>query len=81
MNYSTAEHVVYGDARILELIAELNSPTTALPGLRSWAARSGVPVTRVVEGAELTYLRLAARDEEGGPIVLMRLEDVWERAI
>ncbi|MFJ6114141.1 hypothetical protein ACIQC8_08505 [Agrococcus sediminis] len=38
-------------------------------------------IARLTAGANLTYIRLAGRDEHGHPIVLMLLDHVWERAI
>jgi len=75
------QHDAFSDSQVDELIAELNASVTGLQSLHTWAAQSGLATDRLVESPALTYVRLAARDERGEPIVLMRLEHVWERAL
>ncbi|SDS35981.1 hypothetical protein [Agrococcus carbonis] len=72
---------VYGHADIAAILADLQSTVTTHHELRDWAAQTDVPIERVVANPDLTYVRLDARDVDRSPIVLILLEQVWERAI
>lgn len=71
----------YTDADIDAIVDDLNATATDAERVHAWAARSGVPITRAVAIPDLTYVRLAGKDESGGYIVLMLLDGTWERAI
>lgn len=71
----------YTDADIDAILDDLNATATDPQQVHAWAARSGISVTRAVAIPDLTYVRLAGKDEAGGYIVLMLLDGTWERAI
>lgn len=71
----------YSDAQIQEILADLNANVRGLQSLHVWASQRDLDIARLTAGANLTYIRLAGRDERGDPIVLMLLDNVWERAI
>ncbi|WP_092915400.1 hypothetical protein [Agrococcus baldri] len=71
----------YSDTDIAALLADLQATVNGATSLTEWAESAAVPVDRIVAGADLTYLRLAAHDSEGSPIVLMLREHIWQRAI
>ena len=70
----------YSDADIAALLADLQATVTGPKTLQAWSEDTHVRVDRIVAGADLMYVRLAAHDQEGSPIVLMLLDRVWERA-
>ena len=69
------------NAQIQEILADLNANVRGLQSLHVWASQRDLDIARLTAGANLTYIRLAGRDERGDPIVLMLLDNVWERAI
>lgn len=71
----------YTDSDIDAMLADLNASVIRCEQLADWRGRSGIPIGRAVATPGLTYVRLAGRDAHGGPVVLMLLEDAWERAI
>ncbi|WP_072314280.1 hypothetical protein [Agrococcus sp. Marseille-P2731] len=72
---------VFSTADIAAVLSDLQARASGPSSLRAWAREASVATDRVVATDGLTYVRLAARDDEGAPIVLMLLEDVWERAV
>lgn len=80
MNNSPAPVLLITDARIDSILTELDARGSDMAALDTLAAGSDVAVDRVVEGPDITYARLAGHAEDGGPIVLMHFEGLWERA-
>ncbi|MET4098132.1 arsenate reductase-like glutaredoxin family protein [Agrococcus sp. UYP10] len=69
----------YSDADIDAILADLTAHVPEQHQLRAWASECGIPVKRVVATPDLTYVRLAGKDETGGYVVLMLLDGMWER--
>ncbi|MGM1029427.1 MAG: hypothetical protein ACQEWM_06070 [Actinomycetota bacterium] len=63
------------------LLAGLNASGAVPRTVEDWTARWRIDADRVIEGPDITYVRLVGRAEQGGPIVLMHVEGVWERAM
>jgi hypothetical protein len=78
---SRSAPVAFTDVDIEELLGELNRTNRRRRGLADWAERSNLEVARLIEGADLSYVRLACPDETGADVVLMLLDSVWSRAI
>jgi len=72
---------VFSTADIAAVLSDLQARANDAASLRTWAQDANVAIERVVATDDLTYVRLAARDDDGSPIVLMLLEGVWERAV
>lgn len=72
--------VLIADACVDEILTELNASDPGLDGLDKWAERSDLKTDRIIAGPDITYVRLVGQAEQGGPIVLMYFEGVWERA-
>jgi|GEM_PF-1655477 len=68
------------DALVGAILDDLNEGDAGLQDLDRWAARSSVKPDRVILGPDVTYVRLAGEAEHGGPVILMHVEDSWERA-
>ncbi len=81
MTYRTAADGLITDARVDEILADLNASGAGLDSLEHWAARSGLKPDRIIHGPDISYVRLTGEAEGGGPVVLMHFERVWERAI
>jgi hypothetical protein len=76
---SPSRRDVYSDEDISRILLELAAIATDHESLRTWGASPGVELERLVAIETLTYVRLAGRDAEGQPIVLMLLDGEWER--
>lgn len=81
MTYRSTADLLITDARVDGILAELNESGAGPEHIDHWAARSDIKPDRVVHGPDITYVRLAGQAEEGGPVVLMHFERMWERAI
>ena len=81
MARSPAPNVAFNEAQIDELLLELNTHVTGPEELRAWASDRTVAFDRLTATPTLTYIRLTRRDDQGGGIVLMRLDGVWERTL
>ncbi|MGM1029425.1 MAG: hypothetical protein ACQEWM_06060 [Actinomycetota bacterium] len=68
------------DACVDRILAELNASAPGLEGLDAWAASALITTDRIIEGPDVTYVRLVGEAEHGGPIVLLHFEGMWERA-
>lgn len=79
METSRPPRVVHSEEEIARVLLELAAIATDPDSLRSWAQTPGVPLERMVAIETLTYVRLAGRDADGEPIVLMLLDGAWER--
>jgi hypothetical protein len=76
---SPSRRDVYSDEDITRILLELDAVATDHESLRAWRASADVELERLVAIETLTYVRLAGRDAEGQPIVLMLLDGEWER--
>ncbi|ROR64708.1 hypothetical protein [Agrococcus jenensis] len=74
-------HVGFSEDHAATIVDELNACAPDAAGLGAWLARTGVETERIVTSTTLTYITLARRSEDGGRIVLMLLDGVWERAL
>lgn len=79
METSPSQRDVYSEEEIARILLELAALATDHESLRTWGASPGVQLERLVAIETLTYVRLAGRDAEGQPIVLMLLDGEWER--
>lgn len=73
--------ILVTDAHVDEILAELNASGSGSQGLDDLVARSDVKPDRIIEGPDITYVRLVGRAEGGGPVVILRFEGIWERAM
>lgn len=80
MNGSPPSDAVISDARVDQIVEELNASGRGLDCLESWAAESSGRADRVIEGPDVAYVRLAGRAEGGGPVIIAYFEGAWERA-
>jgi len=76
---SPSRRDVYSDEEITRILLELAAIATDHESLRAWGASPGVQLERLVAIETLTYVRLAGRDANGQPVVLMLLDGEWER--
>jgi hypothetical protein len=81
MQHDPPRPPAYSTTDIAAILADLQATVNGATSLHQWAETAAVPVDKIVAGADLTYLRLRARDHEGSPIVLMLRERNWQRAI
>ena len=79
METSPSRRDVYSDEEITRILLELAAIATDHESLRAWGASPGVQLERLVAIETLTYVRLAGRDANGQPVVLMLLDGEWER--
>lgn len=79
METSPSRREVYSDEAIARILLELAAIATDHESLRTWGASPAVQLERLVAIESLTYVRLAGRDAQGQPIVLMLLDGAWER--
>lgn len=68
------------DAHVDAILTVLNASEPGLESLDELTSRTCLRSDRVIEGPDVTYVRLVGEAEEGGPIVLVHFEGVWERA-
>ena len=78
---SPAPNVAFNEAQIDELLLDLNTHCIGTEDLRAWASNRTVAFDRLTATHTLTYIRLAGHDQHGAAVVLMRLDEVWERAL
>jgi hypothetical protein len=76
---SRSPRAIHSDEEIARILLQLATLATDHEGLKSWGESPDVPLERMVAIETLTYVRLAGRDAEGEPIVLMLLDGAWER--
>ncbi len=79
METSRSPRAIHSDEEIARILLQLAAIATDPESLRSWGTAPDVPIERLVAIETLTYVRLAGRDADGDPIVLMLLDGAWER--
>lgn len=80
MPFRPTSDLPIADVCIDEILHDLNTSRRGVHALDRWSTRSGVKPDRIIEGPDVTYVRLSGRAETGGPVVLTYFEGVWERA-
>lgn len=79
----TARHApdaLIADAHVDAILAALNASESGLKSLEDLTSRTCLRSDRIIEGPDITYVRLVGQAEQGGPIVLVHFEGIWERA-
>lgn len=71
----------YSESDVAAVLADLQSEVSGTTSLHHWQQSTGVPIERVVSGADIAYVHLGAHDRHGAQIVLMLHEGVWRRAM
>lgn len=71
----------YSDSDVAAVLADLQSEVSGTTSLQTWQHSTGVPIERVVSGADITYVHLGAHDRFGTQIVLMLRDGIWRRAM
>ena len=71
----------YSENDIAAVLADLQREVSGTASLQRWQYSTGVPVERVVAGADITYVHLGAQDRTGTQIVLMLRDGIWRRAM
>lgn len=70
----------YTDAQIDAILVDLNANVPRLRTLQAWAEGTATGAIKIREGDDVSYIRLAAHDGAGKPVVLIRIDHLWERA-
>lgn len=73
--------VAYSESDVAAVLADLQSEVSGTTSLHAWQQSAGVPIDRVVSGADITYVHLGAYDRLGTQIVLMLHDGIWRRAM
>ena len=79
METSRPSRTVHSEEEIARILLQLATLATDHESLRAWGETPDVPLERLVAIETLTYVRLAGRDADREPIVLMLLDGAWER--
>ncbi len=72
--------IVYTDAQVRAIVANLNASETGVEALRSWVARSCLDADALEETAGRAYLHICGVDSRGRAVVLMLEQHRWSRA-
>ncbi|WP_347754291.1 hypothetical protein [Agrococcus sp. ProA11] len=76
-----APALAYTESDIAAVLADLQHEVSGSTSLHAWQQNTGVPIQRVVSGADIAYVHLGAHDRFGTQIVLMLRDGSWRRAM